>query len=89
MQTLYIDGACLDAALKELQQSIGGIELEFDYLALVNYFNADRAFYYDALPGSRDEIVDAGFQEAFRQKETFFQAIGKQSKLHVKIGTTR
>ena len=89
MQTLYIDGGCLDAAIKDLRNAIGGVELEFDYLSLVNKFNAERAFYYDALPGSRDNLNEAKFQEVRQKKEAFFQSIAKQNKLHVRTGVTR
>lgn len=83
----FIDGASFEKNISPILNSYGCKFEELDWLALTK--NADRIFYFDALPIQKSNQTDEVFKIALEKKQAMFSHLRRVPNVHVREGITR
>ena len=82
---LFIDGGCLRSMLRDVSDRyFHGNPIEFDYSKFAKHFS--KVFYYDALPGQKEEPKDE-YERKIQPDKDFFDMLGAIDKYHVYLGS--
>ena len=84
---LFIDGGYLDKILTKIGNEFWNTEnIEIDYSKLRNGFS--KVFYYNCLPGKRNDESDVEFQKRIKIREEFYNDLKLLDSYHVFEGVT-
>jgi hypothetical protein len=83
----FIDGASFETNIDPMLGELGTNFREVDWRALTR--NADRVFYFDALPVRKPNQTDEDFNQNLETKRERLSFLRRQPNLHVREGLTR
>jgi uncharacterized LabA/DUF88 family protein len=83
----FIDGAAFDYQFDKIRHFFGASIEDLDWGKLTK--NAQRIFYFDALPVKKEAETDAAFQSQFEAKLAKFSKLKRVDGLHVRQGFSR
>jgi uncharacterized LabA/DUF88 family protein len=84
---LFIDGGYLREVYRDLFEPLFGDAYLVDYRAIMQFFEARRAYYYDCLDDvKKDAETEEQFKDRVQQQQDSLDAIDKVEGLHVRPG---
>lgn len=83
----FIDGASFEPALRSMASKLNCTFDEIMWSALTR--NAERIFYFDALPVKKDSESVIDFERKLEDKKLMFAKLRRVPNLHVREGITR
>jgi uncharacterized LabA/DUF88 family protein len=83
----FIDGAAFEASTREFLDHYEASIHDIDWSAMTK--NADRIFYFDALPSKRDDEMQDNFDARLKEKQDYFSWLRRIPNMHVREGFTR
>jgi uncharacterized LabA/DUF88 family protein len=83
----FIDGAAFEQSISEILSDFDCSLEKLNWNALTK--NADRIFYFDALPVKKNSETETEFQEKLARKKEHFSKLRNVPYLHVREGISR
>lgn len=83
----FIDGASFEASTEQILRDFEASFDQINWQALTK--NADRIFYFDALPVPKKGGLDESFSTKLKAKEDALSKLRRVPNMHVRLGFTR